>query len=88
VLKDGFAYRPGLEALIKHARVANSQAQEASLSTLALDNAVLAATKTVQQPVEAKAYMLEMRKLRKAIRSLDIPAARHRALNWFPRKSE
>jgi arylsulfatase A-like enzyme len=88
VLKDGFAYRPGLEAMIMHARVAKSQAQEASLSTLALDNAVLAATKTVQQPVEAKAYMLEMRKLRKAIRSLDIPAARHRALNWFPRKSE
>jgi hypothetical protein len=88
VLEDGYAYRPGLEAMIQHARVAKSQAQKASLSTNALDDAVQSALKVVQQPVDANAYMLEIRNLRKAIRSLDIPAARHRVLNWFPRKSE
>lgn len=88
VLKDGFAYRPGLEAMLKHARVAKSEARKSSLPTTALDNAVAAATNTLQQPVEARAYTQDIRKLRNAIRSLDVPAAQHRDLNWFADWSE
>jgi arylsulfatase A-like enzyme len=88
VLQHGYAYRPGLEAMIEHARVAQSQAHKAALSTKQLDNAIVSALHTVKKPIDANAYTLEMRTLRKAIRSLSIPAARNRALNWFPRHSE
>ena len=88
ILKDGYAYRPGLEAMIRHARLAQSQAKEAALDTTLLNRAVLSARKAVKQPVDADVYTLAIKNLRKAIRSLDIPAARNRALNWFPRQSE
>ena len=88
ILKDGYAYRPGLEAMIEYTHVVQSQAKEAALDTTSLDKALIAATKTVQQPIGADTYTLAMRNLRKAIRSLNVPAARNRALNWFPRQSE
>ena len=88
ILKDGYAYRPGLKAMIDHGSLTQSQAKTADLDTTSLDRALIEAMKTVQQPIDAEKYNLAIRNLRKAIRSLKVPAARIRALNWFPRTFE
>ena len=88
VLKDGFAYRPGLESMIELTHEAIAEARVQALSTEELEQALLAAQTTIKQAVDADSYPERMRELRKAIRSLEISSARHQALNWFPRDSE
>ena len=48
ILKDGYAYRPGLEAMIRHARLAQSQAKEAALDTTLLNRDVQRANRLAQ----------------------------------------
>ena len=88
VLKDGFAYQPGLAAMIEHTRQAISQARLRALSTQQLETLLLTAQQTIKQPVDRNSYFEQIRRLRKAIRSLEIPAAQHRALSWFPKDDE
>ena len=88
VLKDGFAYRPGLAALIELTRVAIAEARKQKLPTESLEQAMRSAQESIQQPINAASCSRQMRELRKAIRSLDISAARHPDLNWFPQEWE
>ena len=88
VLKDGYAYRPGLAEMIELARVAIKQARLRALSTQQLETLLLTAQQTIKQPVDPTSYSDLIRQLRKTIRSLEIPAAQHRALTWFPQDYE
>ena len=85
VLEDGYAFRPGLHALIILASRAQRQAEQNELNCDTLRSAIRVAQETVQKPVDAERCTKAIRKLRDAIRLLDVPAARHPALNWFPR---
>ena len=82
-ISDGFAYRPGLVALIKTGLAARSQALSASLDTATLDDVIEAAQATIAQPVEETPYALAMRNLRAAILALNVPEAKLPALNQF-----
>ncbi|XZE55108.1 sulfatase-like hydrolase/transferase [Planctomycetaceae bacterium SH139] len=86
VLTDGFAFRPGLEAMIELTREAIAEAQVQELPTQSLQQAMRSAQQTIKQPIDAVSYSRQIRELRKAIRSLNIPAAKHTALNWFPQE--
>ncbi len=88
VLKDGFAYRPGLLSLIKTAKTAREQATQTGQNIAALQQVIEAAEKASRQPVEKRSYAATISHLRKQIRALRVPAARHAALNWYPRRSE
>jgi hypothetical protein len=88
VLKDGYAYHPGLVPLIALAKRAQQQAEQTDQQSNALRNTMRAATETVKSPVDASSYAKAIRDLRNAICSLDVPAAHHPALNWFPRSAE
>ena len=88
VLKDGYAYRPGLAALIELTREAINQAKLRGLSAQQLEALLLTAQQTIKRPIDPNMYLEQIRRLRKAIRSLEIPAAQHRALNWFPQAYE
>jgi hypothetical protein len=88
VLEDGFAYRPGLLSLINSAKTAREQGIQAGQDIATLQQLIDAAEKTVRQPVEKKSYAEAISHLRKQIRALKVPTARHAALNWYPRRSE
>ncbi len=88
VLKNGFAYRPGLLSLINTAMTAREQATQTGQDIAALQQVIEAAETTARQPVEKKSYGKAISHLRKQIRALRVPAARHAALNWYPRRSE
>jgi arylsulfatase A-like enzyme len=88
VLKNGFAYRPGLLSLINSAKTAREQATQAGQDIAALHQVIEATEKTARQPVEKNSYGKAISHLRKQIRALRVPAARHAALNWYPRRSE
>jgi mRNA degradation ribonuclease J1/J2 len=88
VLTNGFAYRPGLLSLINTAMTAREQATQTDQNFAALQQAIDAAEKTARQPVDKKSYAEAISSLRRQIRALRVPTARHRALNWYPRRSE
>ena len=88
VLKNGFAYRPGLLSLINSAKTALEQATETGQDIGALQQVIEATEKTARQPVEKNNYGKAISHLRKQIRALQVPAANHAALNWYPRRSE
>jgi arylsulfatase A-like enzyme len=87
VIKDGFAWKPGLISLINTARTASKSAASKNLDHAALDAEIAKAEKVVSQPANEKTYAPAMRGLRQAIRALDVPEAKLAALNWFPKNA-
>jgi hypothetical protein len=85
VIKDGFAWKPGMLSLIDTARAAAAAAK--NLDHAALDAEIAKAEKVASQPAGEKAYAPAMRSLRQAIRALDVPEAKLAALNWFPKNA-
>lgn len=83
MLKDGFAYRPGLIALIDLARSAEASAQQSGQPLAALRGAIKAAQAVAQTPVEEQSYASAMRALRKEIRALDVPQAKLPVMSQF-----
>lgn len=88
ILKNGFAYRPGLEALTDLSQTAIAEAEMKSLSTVEIEQALNRAHQVLKQPVKASSYAAAIQDLRDAIRSTNTLAAQHPALNWFPRSAE
>ncbi len=89
-IQDGYAYRPGLVALIETGRSAQKKANNWRKRLLRSDQdvsdlaqALAAAEQVAAQPVEEKTYAQAMRDLRNAIRELDVPEARLDVLNQF-----
>jgi 5,10-methenyltetrahydromethanopterin hydrogenase len=89
-IQDGYAYRPGLVALIETGRSAQKKANNWRKRLLGSDQdvsdltqALAAAEQVAAQPVEEKTYAQAMRDLRNAIRALDVPEARLDVLNQF-----
>jgi arylsulfatase A-like enzyme len=81
--KDTFAWRPGLIALIRLAEKARVSADMAKLDTAALSAALASAEITAQQPTDPTSYPIAIRKLRHAIRSLEVPESKTGALHLF-----
>ena len=88
VLKDGYAWKPGLVSLVRLGHTAMKQANRAKQDASALENAIEKAERVLAQPVSAKTYTDAVVQLRIRIRAQKVSAARHPALNWFPRRSE
>ena len=86
VLEDGYAYRPGLVSLIAVAQTALEQLEKAGQSSKTISGTLQFAEITVKTPVNPSGYAKAIHDLRKALRSVDVPAARHPAMNWFPNK--
>ena len=83
LIEDGYAFRPGLLSLIDLAISAKEHAHKAGLNTARLNQAIQSAKAVAKTPVEEKSYVLSMRALRKAIKSLDVPEAKLPVLNQF-----
>jgi hypothetical protein len=83
LLKDGYAYRPGLLSLIDLAEAAERSARAAGLSVDALLTAIREARVLAEQAIEEESYVLSMRKLRQAIKALEVPEARDPVLHQF-----
>ena len=85
ILKDGYAWRPGLHSLIATAQLTLQSASEASLNTSALEAALTTAQTAVNQSNPESIDIRIIDNLREQIRSLDVPEAKDPALNWYPR---
>ena len=85
-LEDGFAYRPGLLALIREGHRARTRLNKKGIETGKLAKALTAARAVAKEPVEEKAYAAAIRNLRHAIRDFDgqDAAASHVDLNRLP----
>ena len=58
-------------------------AHKAGLNTARLNQAIQSAKAVAKTPVEEQSYVLSLRALRKAIKSLDVPEAKLPVLNQF-----
>ena len=83
MLKDGYAYEPGLWALVKLAAEAEKSAGHAGLDASALNRANQKARVLLESAPQPKGISNAIRALRKEIRALDIPEARLPVLNQF-----
>jgi hypothetical protein len=83
LIEDGYAFRPGLLSLIDLAVSARKHSNGAGLNTALLNKEIQSAKAVAKTPVEEKSYVLSMRALRKAIKSLDVPEAKLPVLNQF-----
>jgi hypothetical protein len=83
LIQDSYAFRPGLLSLIDLAVSARETANRAGLNTVLLDQEIQTAKAVAKRQVEEKSYVLSMRTLRKAIRSLDVPQAKLPVMNQF-----
>lgn len=81
--KDSYAWQPGLISLINTGAAALQNAKKKGLDTVALSEAIRVAGGVVKEPVEEEPYATAMHRLRKEIRALDVPEARHPVLNQF-----
>ena len=86
LLADGFAYKPGLFALIELGREARASARKAGLDLSDLNAAMAEAQRQyAMEVIEEKAITDTIRALRAAIRNLDGTAeAKHPLINRFP----
>jgi arylsulfatase A-like enzyme len=86
ILKDGFAYKPGLSALMKLGRKAAASAGKAGADTAELEAALSVAEKQyAAEPIQEKEMCDAIRSLRAAIRNLrGTPEAKHPLINRFP----
>lgn len=88
LLKDGYAYKPGLAALIKHAESAMRSGETAGLDTRELAAGIAEARRVVQQPVDEVLYSQIMRDLALQIRALpNIPEANLDALIFMQQQT-
>lgn len=87
ILKDGYAYRPGLEAMVGLGRRAMAEAGGTSGDRGLLSAAVEAAETLFAGPGDPPACAATISRLREAIRSYGGRQAEELALNWFPRVS-
>ena len=83
LIEDGYAFRSGLLSLIDLAVSAKENAHKAGLNTARLNQAIQSAKAVAKTPVEEQSYVLSLRALRKAIKSLDVPEAKLPVLNQF-----
>ena len=83
LIQDGYAFRPGLIALLKLAISVEAKAQARGQDISVLSQAIRAAQAVVKTPIEEQSYALAMRALRKAIKSLDVAEANLPILNQF-----
>ena len=83
LLKDGYAYRPGLISLINTALSAERHAEKRGQDTRALALEIQSAKAVAGTPVEERSYAPAMRNLRSAICQLDVPEAKLSVLNHF-----
>ena len=74
-LKDGYAYRPGLIALIELAKKTQGSLAKKGAKVKPLVAAIKKAESTVKQPVTEKVYAPVIRDLRHALRAFDGKAA-------------
>ena len=70
-------------SLIDTGAAALQNAKKKGLDTVSLSEAIRIAEDVVHDPVEEEPYATAMRHLRKEIRALDVPEARHPVLNQF-----
>ena len=84
VLKDGYAWKPGLASLVRLGHTAMEQAKEKQQDSTTLKNTIQKAERVLSQPVSARTYAEAVDQLRIRIREQKVSAARHPALNWFP----
>ncbi len=81
LLKNGYAYKPGLVALIKHAESAMRSGETAGVDTRPLAAGITEARRVVQQPVDEALYSQTMHDLALRIRAISgIPEAKHDSL--------
>lgn len=83
LLEDGYAYRPGLIALLNTARAAAASASSETNNRSQLLDAMRQASAVLQAPVDERAYVGALRNLRHAIKRCDVPQARLPVLNQF-----
>ena len=85
-LKNGYAYKPGMYALIRLGKAALSNAKEQKLAISGLQKALEAAEKFYQQEkIEIIAFSNAIRSLRAEIRNLKtLPQSRNYTINRFP----
>ena len=84
-LEDGYAYKPGLVALIQCAESAQRHADQAGIDTSALKPALQKARTTNAKPLDEALYAQVIRKLRAEIRTLkNVPEAKLDSLNYYP----
>lgn len=85
ILKDGYAWKPGLSSLIECAESAARNAGGAGKSTARLETALKAARATRAKPDDAKRYSTAIDRLRREIRMLrDVPEAQLDCISYFP----
>ena len=84
-LKDGYAYKPGLDALIQLSESALKGLK--GKDTSALETALLAASSVTAKKVEEKTYASAITNLRKALAKFKgvVTEADHECLHYFPR---
>lgn len=66
-LKNGFAYRPGLESLIKLGQRVHNELEEKEQPTKSLDTSIRQAQNTLKSPVTEESYANAIRQLRREI---------------------
>jgi len=86
LLENGYAWKPGLHALVKLGYEARASAKATQLITPKLEKAMAHAIRLLSdESTSADAFATGIRDLRKAIRNLKgVPEAKHPALNRFP----
>ena len=86
LLENGYAYKPGLFALIKLGQAARGDAEEAGQDTAGLQKAIADARKAYDASgVSDEAHSDVIRSLRVAIREQDgAPQSEHALINRFP----
>ena len=87
ILKDGYAYRPGLEALVGLGRRAMAETGGKGVGCGPLSAAMEAAETLLAEPDDPPVYARAISRLREAIRACGGAQAAEPALNWFPRVS-
>ena len=85
-LENGYAYKPGMYALIKLGKAALKAAKKQKLNTTPLSLALQVAVKQYQSAkIEVVAFSDAIRSLRAEIRKLkEVPQSRHYTINRFP----
>ncbi len=89
ILKDGYAWQPGLRSLIDCGESAARNAAGTGQKPTELVAAIKAATATLGKPIDERRYSTAIARLRRAIRKLkDVPESRLDSLNHFPLEME
>ena len=85
-LENGYAYKPGMYALIELGKAALKAAKKQNIGTTPLNLALQVAEKLYQkEKIEVVAFSNAIRSLRAEIRKLEtVPQSEHYTINRFP----